>query len=255
MEFGAKPDKQLRRKLLSSKLEMDSCVVVFDNGELVGERLRGGFNWKAGLHRGVGSVFSKVYLDSESVPRILQALSVPFDSGDIRTLIFHLLSEIEKGIPKLADGWFEFPGYANGLTGYKKLIGRKRLEIPSLTLFQKAFTSEIKAIDDFVGPIDFFDGLDALMLSAFFDSRFSSMRPRLIHVSKLKDEDAYPNRIDPRMLHTIENVEIPLVSLAAGLMCVRTLRKMYDTDENARDSHYHLSLRKADDSIVKWLDR
>jgi len=253
MEFGARPDKHLRRKLLSSKLEMDSCVVVFDNGRLVEGKLKGGVNWKAGLHRGVGSEFSKVYLDSVSVPRVLQALSTPLDADDIRGLVSHLLSEVDRGIPQVSEGWYEFPGYNGGLVAYSKKIGRKRMRIPNVTLFQKAFTSEMKDLGNLAGPIDFFDGLDAVMLSTFVDKRFSQMRQRVVHLSKLKDEDTYANRIDPRMLHTIECVNIPLVSLASALMCVRVLQRMYEADDAMRGSVYNSSLRKADEAVSDWV--
>jgi len=253
MEFGARPDKHLRRKLLSSKLEMDSCVVVFDNGELVEGKLKGGINWKAGLHRGMGSEFNKVYLDSVSVPRVLQALSALLDADDLRRLVSHLLSEVSKGVPQVSEGWYEFPGYNGSLIAYKKKMEQKRLRIPSVTLFQKAFTSEMKGLGGLAGPIDFFDGLDAIMLSTFTDKRFSPMRQILVHLSKLKDEDTYANRIDPRMLHTIEGVDIPLVSLASGLMCVRVLLRMYEADEALHGSEYHSSLMKADDAISLWV--
>lgn len=252
MDFKARPDKQLRRKLLSSKLENDSSVIVFDNSELVDGKLKGGTNWKAGIHRGVGSEFSRVYLDSVSVPRVIQSMSAPFDSGDLRALVSSLLSEVGRGIPTLSEKWREFPGYLNGLQSYMKLIGRKRLKVPSLSLFQKAFTSEMKDLDGFAGPIDLFDGLDAIMLSVMVDPQFSSMRGRMVRVSRLKDEDTYTCRIDPRMRHTIENVEIPLVSLSASLMCVRLLKLMYDADGEASDSPYHQSIIKADELVTEW---
>jgi site-specific DNA-cytosine methylase len=255
MEFGARADKHMRRKLLSSKLEMDSCVVVFDNGELVEGKLKGGVNWKAGLHRGVGSEFSKVYLDSVSIPRILQALSALLDADDLRGLVSHLLSEVDKGVPLVSEGWYEFPGYNGGLVAYKKKVGQKRMRIPSVTLFQKAFTSEMRDIGGVAGPIDFFDGLDAVMLLTFADGKFSQMRQRMVHMSKLKDEDTYANRIDPRMLHTIKNVNIPLVSLASGLMCVRVLLRMYEADDAVPGSVYQSSLKKADAAISQWVGR
>ena len=252
MEFRARPDKQFRRKLLSSKLENDSSVVVFDNSELVDGKLKGGTWWKAGIHRGVGSEFSRVYLDSVSVPRVIQSMSAPFDSSDLRALVSSLLSEVGKGIPTVSEKWYEFPGYLNGLQRHKKLVGRKRLKVPSLSLFQKAFTSEMNDLDGFAGPIDLFDGLDAIMLSVIVDPRFSSMRGRMVHVSRLKDEDTYTCRIDPRMRHTIENVEVPLVNLSAALMCVHLLKMMYEGDRDLCCSPYYESILKADESVTRW---
>jgi hypothetical protein len=110
----------------------------------------------------------------------------------------------------------------------------------------------MKDLDGFAGPIDLFDGLDAIMLSVIADPRFSSMKGRMVHVSTLKDEDTYTCRVDPRMRHTIENVEIPLVNLSAGLMCVHLLKMMYEGDKDLCSSPYYESVLKADESVTRW---
>jgi hypothetical protein len=54
------------------------------------------------------------------------------------------------------------------------------------------------------------------------------------------------------MRSTIENVEIPLVNLSAGLMCVHLLKMMYEGDKGLCSSPYYESVLKADESVTRW---
>lgn len=251
-EFRARPTKKFRRKVLSSKMENDSSVVVFENYELVGGKLVGGTHWKLCMQRGMGSEFARVYLDSTSVAKLLRSLKAPLDSSSLISAVRSVIAEGDKGMPYLADDWVEFPGYLNGgLERYLELIKKKRLQLPSVTLFQKAFTSSIDDLEGRVGPIDFFDSIDAIMLLVLSRPENKGAMGRFVAVSKLVDEGDYIHKLDPRIVPSIENANIPFVTIASALLSVHLLRKMYDLGDECKSDIYADSLRRADDLLVR----
>jgi site-specific DNA-cytosine methylase len=253
MMFKARPNKQFRRKLLSSKLEEDSCVMVFENAEVVDGRTTGSDCWKICVQRGAGSEFNRVFLDEISVSRIIQALKVPLDSSDIRELASYVLNDADKGIPALADAWVEFPGYGDELPDFRRFVLKKRLRLPGVAEFQRAFTTDVPDFGHCVGPIDFFDGLDGIMLRSITEPQFIRFKNRMVRMHTLKDSDTYPARNDPRIVPVIENVEMPLVTLLASLLSVHTLRTMYEYDTDAFSRAYPCSIKLADERTLKWI--
>jgi hypothetical protein len=119
-------------------------------------------------------------------------------------------------------------------------------------MFQKAFTSDMVDIGDFIGPIDLFDGLDAMMLSIFIEEGFKYLWDMMVKIHSLKDTGNYPHRNDPRIVPQLDNVEIPLVTLIGGLLSVHVLNKMYENDEALKVKDYSASLRIADEEMLKW---
>jgi DNA-cytosine methyltransferase len=255
MRFRASPQKHIRRKLLSSKLEEDSCVVIFENTDFVDGRKTGGPNWKSCIQKGGGKRYHKVYLDENSVSGILSSFDATSNPDELRTLLKHLLREAGKGIPVLENDWNEFPGWANGPWAkgpekYLSFITGRRLKIPSVSEFQKTFTSDILDIGNIAGPIDFFDGLDAMMLSVF--SKFKHLRGMEVYIHSLKDNGSHPHWLDPRITPEIRNVQIPLATLMGGLLSVHVLHTMYTNDNAPNTSGYSASLETADKEIIKW---
>jgi hypothetical protein len=253
MTFRARRDKHFRRKLLSSKLEDDSSIVVFENSEMIDGRIRGGSHWNACIQMGVGSRFHRVYLDDISVPKLISYLKAPLDSADIRDFISLLITESDKGIPRLSEEWIEFPGYVNEFDEYRNMIDKKRLKVPCASAFQEAFTTDIEDLGNIVGPLDFFDGLDAIMMLALMHTGNRDLKRRSIHVGKVRDANRYPQRCDPRIVSLIENARIPLVTIASAMLSVHVLRKMYDDDPQNRDSQIALSLGIADKALSTWI--
>jgi len=252
MQFRAKPTKHIRRKILSSKLEEDSCIVIFENTAFVNGKKTGGTNWKSCIQKGGGKGYHKVYLDESSVSGVLHSFDTILDPSELKILLKHLLQEAEKGMPVLGNDWNEFPGWANGPEKYSSFITRKHLKIPSVSMFQKMFTSDIPDIGDMVGPIDFFDGLDAIMLSILSEDKFKHLRGMKVYIHSLKDNRSYPHRLDPRIIPEIHNVQIPLVTLIWGLLSVHVLHRMYRDDNTPDTSGYSTSLKTADKEIIKW---
>lgn len=252
-EFRASERKFIRRKILSSKLENDSCVVIFENSVLHEGKIRGGSNWKLCLQRGIGIKFNRVYLDGSSIPKMLRYMEQPLDRSELKSVLRHLLGEVEKGIPSLKYGWKEFPGYGNSPEIYLTLINKKRLKLPSIALLHEAFTRDIPDIGPIAGPIDLLDGLDAIMLSTFLHTNFKYLQNRRINVSSLRDKGNYPSKKDPRVVPTLENVEVPLVTIMSGLMAGHALKKMYDSERPKIDDGYQTSLAEGCEVIQRWI--
>jgi site-specific DNA-cytosine methylase len=255
MRFRARPSKRLRRKLLSSKLEDDSCVVIFENEELEDGRLRGGECWKSCIQRGVGDTYHKVYLDEVCVTRILRSMGSLLDAETVKEAVRGLLAEVGRGIPLVGDGWTEFPGW-NGAAQAADVTDR-RLRIPSVSLFQRAFTSDMPDLGNFVSPIDFFDGLDAIMLSVFGQRRFRPLVGLRVFMPLLKDRGGYPQRdLDRRIVPELREVEVPLVTLSAALLSVHVLHLMYSALEGDPTDDRLLAWREtlstADREIRRW---
>jgi hypothetical protein len=146
----------------------------------------------------------------------------------------------------------EFPGYTEGLERFEGRIGKKRLKVPPIGLFQKAFTSDARKLGTFIGPIDFFDGMDAIMLSALGSRGFRHLVSRMIHTGVVKDSDNYSNRVDPRAVPRLENVEVPLVTIVSAFLSVHVLNNMYESDKTAGKKGYAETIRKADKNIIQW---
>lgn len=252
MVFRARQDKQFRRKLLSAKLENDSSVVIFENSNVNGDVIRGGTNWRACLQMGVGSRFHRVYLDDVSVPALFGSLRQSLDSHELMSVVHHALAKADKGIPRLSERWVEFPGYNGDLRTYLKLIGKQSLRIPSVSLFQRMFTEDMKDIRPYVGPLDFFDGLDAIMVRSFSSENGRQLTSRRLRVAKVKDADTYAHRADPRIIPNIENASMPFVTVTGACLAVHVLRKMYEGEDD--ESSYGRSLRYADDGVLEKLD-
>lgn len=252
IEFNARERKHIRRKLLSSKLEDDSSIVIFENAVLEDGRTRGGAEWKACIQRGMGGTFHRVYIDEVSVGSILRSMSSTLDSGDLRRLVASLLREVDRGIPVLTDAWEEFPGYTVVIREPSKMVSKRRLKLPGCSLLQKAFTTDMPDLGRIAGPVDLFDGLDAIMLSTFTSKDFADMRQRNLYIRKMEDTGDYPHRLDPRIVPRIEDAEMPLVTLSSALMSIHVLTRMYGSDEVRADSTYARSVSALDDRIVKW---
>jgi hypothetical protein len=238
--------------MLSSKLENDSCVVIFENSSVEDGKVHGSTDWKACFQRGMGDTFHRVYLDYVSVPTVLRALSAPLDCQELRRLLRALVENAKKGVPVLKDRWTEFPGYEQVSDGVLALITTRRLKLPGVVLFQKAFTSDMRDLGDAVGPIDFFDGLDALMLSVFRKKQFEHLWKRMVFVSSLKDRGDYSHKLDPRIVPSIVNVDVPLVTLMAGLVSVTVLDRMYKLEKDYMGDGYSKSLDNSSRMIAEW---
>jgi hypothetical protein len=247
-EFRARPTKGFRRKLLSSKLENDSSVLIFENSAVEGERARGGTEWKACFQRGMGQSFNRVFLDEVSVPMILRALSAPLDSEDIRRLAASVIRDVRGGVPVLRDGWEEFTGYAK-CAEIVPCITAKRLKLPDVALLQSAFTSDMPDLDGFVGPIDLFDGLDAVMASNFCRKEFRPLTTRMVYVPSLTDGGGYSSDLDERVVPYIKACEMPIVTLVSGLLAVEVLRQMHRTSSECA---YADSIISAASKTDKW---
>ncbi len=252
MEFSARDRKHLRRKLLSSKLENDSSIVIFENAVLDDEKIRGGAEWKACIQRGMGGTFHRVYIDDVSVGSILRSMSSTLDGRELKRLVDSLFEEVDKGIPVLTDGWVEFPGYSGDIGSALEAVSKRRLGLPGCSMFQKAFTSDMPNLGRTAGPIDLFDGLDAIMLSTFASKDFAGMSQRNLYIDEMDDSDDYPHRIDPRIVPRIEEADMPLVTLSSALMSVHVLAKMYKSDDDVSGSPYGRSIHALDDKVVKW---
>jgi DNA-cytosine methyltransferase len=251
-EFKAKFPKKIRRKLLSSKLEKHSSIVIFENQDVVNGKLTGGLSWKICLQVGIGKQYRKVYLDEASVSTILKSLDATImPSKEYKALLKHLLKEADRGMPALRDEWIEFPGYKDSPERYLSFIMNRRLKIPGVEMFQKAFTSDMKEIGKIVGPIDFFDSLDAIMLLSLCHKRFRKLWKKMVYISSLMDTGNYPDRLDTRIIPRLNNIKLPLVTLMAALVSAHILHKMYKRDGEITGG-YPASLKKSDAKIIRW---
>ena len=264
-EFGAQYNKHLRRKLLSSTIPGDSNIIIFENSDMVDSKLMGTHRWKSCLQRGIGKQYHQIFLDEISIDKILNSLDLRHkrwkDQNGIKdtkslnilkSLLRHLFSEVDRGIPTLKDTWTEFPGWDNIPQDHSSLFTGKRKRLPDIILFQVAFTNGIKQIDGVIGPIDFFDGLDAIMLRVFNSKKFRSIIKELAVIKELYDQDIYPHRSDSRISTSMKNVKIPLVTIMAGLLSVYILYKMYKNIKMENNHAYFKSLKKAHDKMKKW---
>jgi DNA (cytosine-5)-methyltransferase 1 len=249
-EFHAKNSKRIRRKFLSSRIEGNSCEVIFENITLLDERKQGGPSWKVCLQKSKGTPYHQIYLDANSVPQLIDSLNESQDVGSFKILLKNLLDESTKGIPLLKPNWTEFPGWSNNTESYLPFITERRARLPTVTLFQKFFTEDIANIGDFISPIDFFDGLDAIMLLVFSKKEFKNLQNSIIHVDTLKDTGQYLHRCAPWIIPQLTHVDVPLMTIMSCLLSVSVLNKMYEDD--IETGEYSASLRAAQNVVDKW---
>jgi len=250
--FKAKDTKQIRRKILSSKLFDDSSVVIFDNKDLKDNKEGGGILWKCCIQKGIGKKYHQIFLDKTSVDIIIKSTNNSRYLTRKKRLLYSLFKEIDKGIPVVKETWNEFPGWSGCIDEYSSLVTNKYLKIPDLELFQKMFTSEIEDIEDYVSPIDFFDGIDAIMLKIFGKKNFRFLIDTMVFFDELFDSDIYPHRYDSRIINKLNNCSIPLVTIMSGLISTRILFSMYNETYNTTKIQYFKSLKKSNELLLNW---
>lgn len=286
LQFRARKDKHIRRKLLSAKPFNTSAMVILENTEWEdGRKRRGGF-WKSCVQLGVGKKFSQVYLDEQSVGIIIKSIKSHLNTiqesviqttlaalveedpndriatvkdadidclTDFRCLLAELFTQVDAGIPIVHEDWVEFPGYHNENSDkYLKMGYNQRLPLPSANKFQELFTKDYPETGGCVAPIDLFDGLDYLMLEALNSDRRRWIHEMSIPFSDLADmgSDLYQQRISRAALDKISG-GLPLVNLIGGLLSVCVLYRMHSLDR-PRKSPSYTSLSKAWRIIAKW---
>ncbi len=222
--FKARSNKRIKRKLLSSKLPGDSHIVVFDNSIIDNDKLKGSTEWKVCIHRGVGKGYAKVFMDKISIGIILKGLDRRFTS-DEKSIIKELFQRIDEGIPKLKGGWIEFKDFSSSIP-YKGYISKDRLELPDIETFQRMFTKDIRKIGNYVGPIDIFDGLDALMLEVLCGHK--NMLDSTLCLNSLTDEDIYIDFEASGASRIAGKIKIPLITIFAAFASVYVLNRMYE---------------------------
>ena len=250
--FRAKDTKRIRRKLLSSRIEGNSCEAIFENIILQDERFQGGPSWKVCLQKSKGTPYHQVFLDENSVYQILNSLEEMPYVRRAKNLVKSLFVESNKGIPLLKPDWAEFPGWSKGTETYLSLITEGRARLPGVTMFQKFFTENLEDIGEFISPIDFFDGLDAIMLLVFSKKEFKDLQTSFVHVKLIKDSGQYPQRRDMKIISQIADADIPFVTIMSCLLSVNVLDKMYENDRLT--GQYPASLRAAKNIIERWSD-
>jgi hypothetical protein len=225
--------------------------VIFENINMHQGKVLGGASWKVCLQKLKGTPYHQVYLDENSVPQMIDSLNKSPNARSFKTLLKDLLDESTKGIPLLKPDWIEFPGWSNGIESYLPFITKRRARLPSITLFQKFFTEDMANIGNFVSPIDFFDGLDAIMLLVFSKKEFKNLQSSIIHVDTLKDTGQYAHRCAPWIISQLTHADVPLVTIMSCLLSVSVLNKMYENDDGAT-GEYSASLGAAQNVIDKW---
>jgi len=252
-EFRAKPTKLIRRKLLSSELQGSSCEIIFENTSIRGDDIVGGNIWKSCLQKGVGKTFHKVYMDEVSCFGIINAFNNSFNVEKRKALLRCLKQETDKGIPVLTSDWVELPRWSEEPDKYLHWVTEKRMRVCNTTTFQALFTEDREDIDDCVSPIDFFDGLDAIMLSAFCRNEFNQMHREMVNTRLLHDNGHHSQFLDSRIIPNVKDAQIPFVTMAAGLLSIQILWSMYRNDVCMKDEPYYSSLRSANQCICEWL--
>lgn len=250
--FGAKVNKHVRRKLLSSKLDNNSAMVIFENSETLDGRTVGGTVWKACLQKGIGSRFHRVYFDSVSVRSLVGVMRSRASSAGVLKMTSKVISDCDMGLPVLPEDWTEFPGYSYQEKGRNEITSKGRLMIPDVTLLQQAFTTDVPDMGGFVGPLDFFDALDFIMLRAFAQKQFRNIASQFIHVESLTDSRRYHGH--PAMVAKIENTDLPALTIVAGFLSVHVLAKMYEQRSRKIDTFYSRTIEKANAHILHWME-
>jgi site-specific DNA-cytosine methylase len=247
--FAARPDKKIRRKVLSSRLKGNSCEVIFQNNLYENGHSVRGQSWGVCLQKCKGNPYYRVYLDERSIGQILDATNRLPDLSSYKKLAKSLLIELEKGIPILQSDWSEFPGWSKNPDRYLSFITENRAKIPSISQFQKLLTQDLPEIGELASPIDFFDGLDAIMLRVFSLDEFKALGKCMLLVSYISDSiTASPEKT---VLREISDLNIPMVTVMSCLLSINVLNKMYENTTPI--SRYQASVKAAKELIDFWL--
>ena len=254
--FGSRPDKHIRRKFFASKPKQSSSVVIFENTVWTKDKKRRGGVWKACIQQGMGKRFSQVYLDEVSVKGLLRPIERGTTGSDgvqmtfeeytspskkgrrpTRAIVRDIIEDIDKGIPLVKGEWSEFPGYRDKESKrYLRLVSKERLKLPSSSKLQELFTSDTADNEAVIGPLDLFDGLDAIMLRNIARPGSGWVLDAKVPFKGLKDngEELYDGRIS-RYAHGRIDGELPLVTVIAALASVYVLHHMHENDSKQED--------------------
>lgn len=285
LTFRARENKHIRRKLLSAKPFSSSAVVIFENTEWKDDhKVYGGF-WKSCLQSGVGKHFSQVYLDEKSVGTITQTIDDYFDDArtaeaqttlsayvaqnqepgnnhenaqqnrlaELQGLVAHLYAMVDDGVPVVPKEWDEFPGYdSQKAQEYLGMHYEQRLPLPSASELQRMFTTHCPDTKGYIGPIDFFDGIDYLMLGMLGPPDKRWVHQVSIPFKQLCDKGSslHRHRISSDATDIITG-SLPLVALIGSLLSVHILERMHALDETSDNPNYQ-SLSKASAKIRDW---
>ena len=270
-KFRAKSNRHIRRKIASSKIQNNSAVVVFENTDWIGGKRTGSEVWKSCIQYGVGSKFYQVYLDEVSIRKMIDELEnhigntlLDFIEGkpeaggaesvtQIKEVLLEVFEKLDKGIPVVPKEWIEFPGYQNELTTiYHRIRWKKVLPLPSSSKLQELFTNDVPKTGGTIGPIDLFDGLDALVLQSFKNPERNWMLNTVISFKKLVDagKTIHPSRITKQAIPFISG-KVPLISVLTSFVIVYTLNNMYEENLN-KDNPLVRSINKATKLLMNW---
>lgn len=274
-EFRSRPHKHIRRKLLSSKPFQSSSVVVFENTAWTPEGKRIGGEWKACIQKGTGTRFSQVYLDDCSVPSLLDALDgysseVAADGKSqmvlegigaaadragwrVDRVLRPILSSIEAGIPIVNSGWVEFPGYdAPDVRRHLRFVSSARLPVPTSGQMQRFFTGHHFQTEGAIGPIELFDGLDAILLECLTDEDARWVLSARVSLKTVRDRGAelHGGRASRYAVGEVEG-DVPLITVLAALAATRVLALMH-RDAEPEGGALVDSLRAADRALSAW---
>lgn len=293
MKFRAKPQKHFRRKLLSSKVENNSACIVFENTDWTNEGRKYGETWKCCIQLGVGGIFSQVFLDSMSIEMILESLNDAFpkvvkqarlpeifdemkhsysqflqDNPLIgcKGIVRNLLIDIENGLPVVSEKWVEFPGYFDDeLSYYFELEILERRDIPTAKKFQELYTNDIPDIGKWISPLDFFDGIDYLMIKHLSNNTGKIpkwLKEKTIRIVNLTDRSSTSKKV-PTYRKRISNCavshltgDIPLITIIASLISVCICDIMHrDKEEKEFGKKRQIGLiRTAASHIREWCE-
>lgn len=252
-EFKAKNTKKFRRKLLSSTIKGDSCVIIFENTDLLDGKSIGGPFWKSCMQKGVGKKFHRIYLDETSIDDLIKALESRLDLDNLKKLMKEIYLQIESGIPVVTSDWIEFPGWHNKPENHLQYVSEHNKKIPSVSFFQESFTEDMKNLGKYVSPIDFFDGLDMIMTKVFNKKEFTYLRDDFLQIETFQDSKKHPYRRDSRIIPYLENTKIPIITIAGAFLSVFSLSKMYQNgDAKVKKSDYGNSLNQSKRKLVDW---
>lgn len=256
LKFKGRPNKHIRRRLISSKTPRNSATIIFENTTNEGGEIVGGLEWKVCLQCGVGRTYNKVIVDESITNIIINAIDSSNERLTVKKAVGQLFAQVNKGIPLLDKQWEQFVGYDKFhklSTGIIK--SDLRLDLPSISDFQNAFTNHSPELNGYVGPIDLFDGLDVIMGNVLSRTDYSYLLDYQINLNDLITNPVYQHCEDKKILWYIENKKIPYTTILGGLVGVHVLAKMYEKDEKRESLRYYHSLNQADKSIRAWIAR
>ena len=103
-----------------------------------------------------------------------------------------------------------------------------------------------------MSPIDFFDGLDAIMIKIFCQKHFNHLRGEFLRIESFRDSNQYPYRKDSRIIPYLENDKMPIVTVAGAFLSMFSLSKMYQNDTYVKMSDYGDSLEESQKKTFEW---